>query len=304
MTPVIKTEKLCKTFRGKRGTKVEALKSLNLKIYPGEVFGYLGPNGAGKSTTIKILTGQLAASGGDARILGIPAKEPASRKNVGYLPEHPALYEFLTAREYLRSVGQVYGLGKVEIESRSSEVLEKLDLQEAVDRRIRYFSKGMVQRLGLAQALLHDPDLYILDEPMSGLDPVGRALIKDIILELRRKGKTVFFSTHIIADVEAVCDRIGIIARGKLRAESLVQELLKKSTTGYRFSIEGKSLGTLSPFAETSPEGISKTFFVPFEKLEIFMKKVFETDCRILSMEPCRQSLERFFLKTIAGGGR
>ncbi|MGD0845639.1 MAG: ABC transporter ATP-binding protein, partial [Geobacteraceae bacterium] len=169
---------LSKTFRGKKGSRVEALKGLTLSIDTGEVFGFLGPNGAGKSTTIKIIMGLIRSTSGSALIMGHPTGSPVARRQVGFLPENPAFYDFLTAEEYLNFVGQAFGMAKPLLEKRTDEVLALLELIEARKRPMRGYSKGMVQRLGLAQVLLHDPDVYILDEPMSGLDPLGRALVK------------------------------------------------------------------------------------------------------------------------------
>ena len=189
----LETKGLSKQYRGKRGKKVEALYDLSLAIETGEVFGFLGPNGAGKSTTIRVILGLSTASSGEAFICGVPVSNACARKRVGYLPENPSFYDFLTAREYLAFVGKTFGMPESSVRNESDNVLRLLELHDAADRTIRGYSKGMVQRLGIAQALLHDPDLSILDEPMSGLDPLGRALVKRIIRELKLKGKTIFF---------------------------------------------------------------------------------------------------------------
>lgn len=299
MTAAIQIRDLVKTFRGKRGARVEALKGLDLTVNSGEVFGYLGPNGAGKSTTIKILTGQVKANRGSALLFDKTAALPASRQRVGYLPENPSLYEYLTAREYLGYVGRVYRMDGAAIRSRGSAILDQLDLANAADRRIRGYSKGMVQRLGIAQTMLHDPDLYILDEPMSGLDPVGRALVKDIILELKRRGKTVFFSTHIISDVEAVCDRVAILAKGVLRSENEVADLVEQSVEGYRIRLDKPAPEGLRPYL-TAEDGLMKTLYVPAAEFNAFMRGVDAAGCDVRLIEPCRRSLESFFLQTIA----
>ena len=222
----ITIEALSKTFKGKRGRSVEALQGLQLSIPPGEVFGFLGPNGAGKSTTIKILMGLIRATGGQASIMGIPVSSHTARRNVGYLPENPSFYDYLTAEEYLNFTGKMFGMTGPMLHERSQAMLHRLDLWEARQRPIRTYSKGMTQRLGLAQALLHDPQVYILDEPMSGLDPIGRALVKEIILELKAAGKCVFFSTHITSDAEAICDRVGIILQGRLQCVERVETIM------------------------------------------------------------------------------
>jgi len=198
----IEITELCKVFKGKKGAVVEALKGISLSVGQGEVFGFLGPNGAGKSTTIKCLMGLLKPTFGSASIMGRPISDPAARQAVGYLPENPAFYEYLTAEEYLLFVGRVFKMPEALLARRTEEMLKLLELWDARRRQMRGYSKGMVQRLGLAQTLIHDPDVYILDEPMSGLDPIGRALVKEIILDLKKRGKCVFFSTHITDDVE------------------------------------------------------------------------------------------------------
>ena len=276
---------LSKSYKGKRSSTVEALKGISLEIGAGEVFGFLGPNGAGKSTTIKILIGQIHAVG-DARILGISVADPTARRKIGYLPENPAFYDFLTAREYLRFVGRIFAMKEQAIAEESSRVLELLDLHKAADRPIRGFSKGMVQRLGLAQALLHDPEVYILDEPMSGLDPMGRALVKEIIRDLKRQGKTVFFSTHITADIEALCDRIGIIVKGDLRAVERVPELLSRQLDGYLVRY-------------TDAAGLVHVQQVTTAALREQLDICLSTGATLDGIDPCRRDLEAYFLEVV-----
>lgn len=234
---LIEIVKLSKTYRSKKFALVEALKNLDLQIGKGEVFGFLGPNGAGKSTTIKILTGQIRPTAGSARLAGQPVGDYRCRSYLGYLPENPIFYDYLTATEFLAFVGRAFGMAGSAIRLRTEAVLGLLDLQHAAKRPIRGFSKGMVQRLGLAQTLLHDPQIFILDEPMSGLDPVGRALAKQVIKDLKRQGKTVFFSTHITADVEEICDRVGVIVQGQLRAIDKVSDITTGDTDHYKINI-------------------------------------------------------------------
>ncbi|WP_347710786.1 ABC transporter ATP-binding protein [Geotalea sp. SG265] len=276
-----------KLYSGKRGRKIEALTGLSLQIHAGEVFGFLGPNGAGKSTTIKSIMGLVPLTSGNIDIHGVPVSQIAARRNVGYLPENPAFYDFLTAREYLNFVGKVFAMSEATAEKRINETLSLLQLTEAADRPIRGYSKGMVQRLGLAQALIHDPDLYILDEPMSGLDPLGRALVKDIIKSLRERDKTVFFSTHITADVEMVCDRVGVIVNGKLRAVDRVSAILEQGEVGYR-------IHTTSKTGEAGEVNIEK------QQLAEFISKCSEEGVTVVRVEPRRKDLEAFFLETVA----
>jgi len=206
--------------------KVQALDRLSLEITGGEVFGFLGPNGAGKSTAIKILLNLIYPDTGQVTIKGISVTDRQVRSFVGFLPENPYFYDYLTAEELLWFGGKASGMSKAEIASRTELLLDKVMLLEARKRPLRTYSKGMVQRAGLALALIHDPDVVILDEPMSGLDPIGRKIVGDIILELKQNGKTVFFSSHILSDVERFCDRVGIIVGGRLRLVDSVENIL------------------------------------------------------------------------------
>jgi len=287
--PAIAIENLVKTYTGKKRARVEALKGISLSVGAGEVFGFLGPNGAGKSTTIKCLVGLIEPSSGSARIKGVSIGSVESRRAIGYLPENPAFYDYLSALEYLKFVGSSFGMPAGLLSSRCDEVLHQLDLWESRKRSIRGYSKGMVQRLGIAQTLLHDPDLYILDEPMSGLDPIGRALVKDIILELKRRGKSVFFSTHITADVESVCDRVGIILDGELQSVELVETIMAEGVLGYTLTLRGA--------------GADTERYVPKEELPQAMREIQSSGCEISLIEPKRKSLEDFFLDIVRAKG-
>ena len=267
---------LYKQFTGKRMTKVDALKGLDLEIAQGEVFGFLGPNGAGKSTTIKLVMGLLRPTSGSASIMGIDAGQSESRRQVGYLPENPAFYDYLSAEEYITFVGSQFKMGAEVLKSRTEEVLQRLDLWDARKRPMRGYSKGMVQRVGLAQALVHDPDVYILDEPMSGLDPIGRALVKDIIIDLKKRGKCVFFSTHITDDVEKVCDRVGVIVKGELVAVDRVENILRSGVEGYLVHLklpEARSL-SFAGFDALRQTGSVSEFYVPCDSFNAFMGEV------------------------------
>lgn len=226
-------ENLCKHFKPAWPWQpaVEALNGLSLSVQRGEIYGFLGPNGAGKTTTLKILLGLMRATAGSAEVLGRPAGDVDVRRRIGFLPESPYFYDYLTAEEFLTFYGRIAGLGRSDVARRVAHLLDQVGLAEARSRQLRKFSKGMLQRVGLAQALIHDPELVILDEPMSGLDPVGRKQIRDLILNLREQGKTVFFSTHIIPDVEVMCDRVGIVVKGRLLASGRVEELVSHAAT-------------------------------------------------------------------------
>lgn len=209
------------------GIKV-AVKNLNLKVYAGEVFGFLGPNGAGKTTTMNVLLGFVNATSGAAYLFGVDVREPIARQRIGYLPELTYYYKFLTAEELLRFYGRIFGLKRSILDQRIDELLKLVELEHARKRPIKTYSKGMQQRVGLAQALINDPDLLILDEPTSGLDPIGRMKVREIIQRLKQMGKTVFFSSHELGEVETICDRVAIVNQGELKVEGRVSELVEK----------------------------------------------------------------------------
>ena len=280
-------DRLVKTFQGKKGTKVDALKGISLTLNSGEIFGFLGPNGAGKSTTIKILMGLIRPTAGSAQIEGIHCRLDKARDHVGYLPENPAFYDFLSAEEYLRFVGRVFAMSGHDLEDAIVKKLHLLELWDARRRPIRSYSKGMVQRLGLAQALLHDPAVYILDEPMSGLDPLGRALVKNIILDLRSRGKTVFFSTHITSDVESVCDRVGIILNGELKIVEQVETIVRKGIAGY----------VIRTVADASDRVEQLT--VGQNELADVMSRLKAEGKSVSLIEARRNNLEDFFLEVV-----
>ncbi|MDD2582597.1 MAG: ABC transporter ATP-binding protein [Desulfuromonadaceae bacterium] len=298
----IEIEALLKTYKNKWGRSIVALQNLNLKVNEGEVFGFLGPNGAGKSTTIKTLVGLIRATAGSVRVFGMPTTNPQCRHRFGYLPENPAFYDFLSARQYLKLVGNCFNMDATSLTTRINHVLELLDIANADCRLIRGYSKGMVQRLGLAQALLHDPDLYILDEPMSGLDPLGRALVKEIMIDLKMRGKTIFFSTHVTADVEAVCDRVAVIVAGKLQAVDDVQDILEKGIDGYMVQLTGCPPSALKEFNVVERPGDVVDVYIPKDELNKFMERVVLTNGRIRLMEPRRRNLEQFFLDIVKRG--
>lgn len=295
----IRVSGLTKTYVTSKMKKVYALKHLNLEVHQGEVFGFLGPNGAGKSTTIKTLMGLLKPTTGTAELFSVPVSLAGSRQRVGYLPENPSFYDFLTAREYLCFVGSGFGMSPDEIDHQSDRVLTLLDLQAAAKRPIRGYSKGMVQRLGLAQTLLHDPDLYILDEPMSGLDPIGRALVKDIILDLKKNGKTVFFSTHVTADVERVCDRIGVIVGGVYQDERIVSELLREGVDGYICRVKMKIVPDDYHASAVDCGGGITELFVSRQKFDNFTALVVAQEGSFELIEPRRRDVEDYFLSLV-----
>ena len=236
METIVETRNLRVEFRSKdspQGRKL-AVKDLNLQVRAGEVFGFLGPNGAGKTTTMNVLLGFVNATAGDAYLFGVNVREPIARRRIGYLPELTYYYKFLTAEELLRFYARTFGLTRAETDRRIDELLKLVELEHARKRPIKTYSKGMQQRVGLAQALINDPDLLILDEPTSGLDPLGRMKVREIIQRLKNAGKTVFFSSHELGEVETVCDRVAIIQQGELKVEGRVAEL----TEAYHANLE------------------------------------------------------------------
>src|SRR5215471_4822775 len=225
--PVIEILGLEKTYAVGfwRKRRKPALHPLRLEVEEGEIFGFLGPNGAGKTTTLKMLMGLVFPTSGTARILGMELDDPRVKRQIGFLPEQPYFYDYLTARELLRYYGQLSGVDARQSTSRVETVLERVGLRDAANQQLRKFSKGMLQRVGIAQAILHDPKVLFLDEPMSGLDPMGRREVRDLMSQLKQEGKTVFFSTHILSDAETLCDRVAIIHQGQLRGIGEVEEL-------------------------------------------------------------------------------
>lgn len=240
----IETINISKEFKKGLNTKsVKALEHLSLEIYRGEVFGFLGPNGAGKSTTIKILMNLIHPNGGSASILGKDIRSVEARRSVGYLPESPYFYDYLTAEELLWFGGRASGLSRKETTEGTERLLNKVNLWNSRKRPLRTFSKGMLQRAGLALALIHDPEVVILDEPMSGLDPIGRKMVGDLVLELKSESKTVFFCSHILTDVERFCDRVGIIVDGRLRLVDSLDAISPGTTLENVFLREVKAAG-------------------------------------------------------------
>jgi len=226
-TPAVSITGLTKLYPvPMRRQKVVAVRHLNLEVAEGQVYGLLGPNGSGKSTTLKILLGLVAATEGETKIFGQDSRDYRSHKEVGFLPENPYFYKFLTAGETLRFFGKICGLRPKEMDGRIDELLELVGLQDAKHRRVGGFSKGMLQRIGLAQALIQDPRLLVLDEPTAGVDPLGSRQIRDLILELKKRGKTVLLTSHLLEQVQEVCDRVGIMARGEMMREGPLEDLV------------------------------------------------------------------------------
>lgn len=244
-SPAIRIRNLTKDFSvGIRGVKLRAVDDLCLDVSKNEIFGLLGPNGSGKSTTIKIILGLLKASSGDCEIFGQPSMRVSARKSVGFLPEAPYFYRYLTGRELVRYYARICMIDRSEIDDSVDDVIELVGMTEAANRRVGTYSKGMFQRIGLAQSLVHDPDLVILDEPTAGVDPLGSAAIAEIVRELKHRGKTILLSSHLLAQIEGLCDRVAILHRGKLIREGRIEELVEEGDTDslvvQGLSVEGR----------------------------------------------------------------
>lgn len=237
--PAIQIQHLTKDFStGLRGLKLRAVDGLSLSVQPNQIYGLLGPNGSGKSTTIKIMLGLLPPSSGSCELFGRPSGQVSARRSVGFLPESPYFYHYLSGRELVRFYGRVCGVPRCQLAAQVDAVIELVGMSEAAERKVGSYSKGMLQRIGLAQALVHDPQLLILDEPTAGVDPLGAAAIADIIRELKRRGKTVLLSSHLLAQMEGLCDRVAILHRGQLIREGRVDDLVEGPRT-QSFVVEG-----------------------------------------------------------------
>ena len=278
-----------------------ALKPLHLNIEEGEIFGFLGPNGAGKTTTLKMLMGLVFPTGGSARILGMDVKDPQVKAQIGFLPEQPYFYDYLTAQELLEYYGRLSGVVDKYLPKRVENVLARVGLPDVADVQLRKFSKGMLQRVGIAQAILHYPKVVFFDEPMSGLDPMGRREVRDLMQQLKREGKTVFFSTHILSDAEALCDRVAVIHLGELRAVGAVAEL----TSGIHGKIELIWEGSVVPAAlkglgaECVITGDTARAVLPEESQDLAIDALRREKLRLISIVPVRTTLEQYFVEKL-----
>ncbi|MBS2029372.1 MAG: ABC transporter ATP-binding protein [Deltaproteobacteria bacterium] len=297
-TSVIVVDNLEKKFDlGPRKDRAfSAVAAVSFQVEPNTAFGFLGPNGAGKTTTIKMLTGLIFPTAGRVTVLGGAPSDAAVRARFGYLPENPSFPDHLTGAEILRFACELLGLPRARIAAEVERCLALVDLKRAANLQVRKYSKGMVQRVGIAQALLGSPELVILDEPMSGLDPIGRRDIKDLILSLRREGKTVFFSTHIISDVEEICDDVAIIVNGKIARKGRVSDLLG----GTRRETEITARDLPGDFPGRKGEGATATLVVDGEtELRATMERIFAAGGQVLAVRPRRYGLEDVFLEEV-----
>jgi len=278
-----------------------ALRPLHLNVEEGEIFGFLGPNGAGKTTTLKMLMGLVFPTGGSARILGMDVNDPQVKAQIGFLPEQPYFYDYLTARELLEYYGRLSGVVGKDLSARVERVLGRVGLPDVGSLQLRKFSKGMLQRVGVAQAILHEPKVVFFDEPMSGLDPMGRREVRDLMEQLKAEGKTVFFSTHILSDAEALCDRVAVIHLGELRAVGSVAEL----TSGVQGKIEIVWEGTAIPAsvkalgAECHVSGDTVRAVLSEESQDLALDALRRERLHVISLVPVRTTLEQYFVEKL-----
>jgi ABC-2 type transport system ATP-binding protein len=306
MSIAVATQNLGKTYKaGFWKTKsVRALDDLNLEVQGNEIFGYLGPNGAGKSTTFKLLMSLIYPTSGKAEILGRSVYEPQTRHHIGYLPENPYFYEHLSAEEFLSFYGSLFDYSALEIRTKIDRLLRLTQIFDARKLQLRKFSKGMLQRVGIAQALINDPEIVFLDEPMSGLDPMGRREVRDLILSLKKEGKTVFFSTHILNDVETLCDRVAIVNHGKLIGSGCLSELISQEITHTEIIIANMDFAdlrqALGPDVSINLGGT--TLRVELEanrSLAPLVESVERASGKILAINPIRQTMEDYFFRLV-----
>jgi ABC-2 type transport system ATP-binding protein len=305
--PAIEIQDLAKTYLvgfWRKRPKV-ALRPLNLTVQEGEVFGFLGPNGAGKTTTLKLLMGLVSPTSGTARILGMELGNPRVHAQIGFLPEQPYFYDHLTGRELLTYYAQLSGIGGKERSSLVNAMLTRMGLEGSSDVQLRKFSKGMLQRVGLAQAVLHDPKVVFLDEPMSGLDPMGRREVRELIQELRGEGKTVFFSTHILSDAEALCDRVAVIHQGELRGVGAVADLTSRSKGTVEIVFCANTVPPmLKPICtETRVSGEMVNAVIAQEQQETALDILRRERIRLISLTQVRASLEEFYVAQLGPRG-
>jgi ABC-2 type transport system ATP-binding protein len=305
MSGALITENLIKDFRHPITLrKVRVVDGLDIEIREGETFGFLGPNGAAKTTTLKLINGLLRPTAGRIKIFGKDHRDVSVKARIGFLPENPYFYDYLSGEEFLDFYAQLFGIGRNDRRLRTRRLLERVGLAARAGEPLRKYSKGMIQRLGLAQVLINDPELIILDEPMSGLDPVGRRDVRDIILELKREGRTVFFSSHLIPDVEMICDRVGILVEGVLRDQADLHDRLAVSAPSSEVRVAGISKGTFdharslaSRIVASGPEVLIE---VPGDgTVEKLIDLVRADGGRVVSITPNRESLEALFIREV-----
>lgn len=306
---LIQVEGLRKTYRqGFWMRRVEAVRGISFEVSAGEAFGFLGPNGAGKTTTIKILMGLMRPTGGQVRLFGLPVPARRSRERVGFMPENPYVYPYLTPREFVELCGRLSGLRGSALRDRATRVLEQTGIAYAASRQVRRLSKGMLQRTGLAAALVADPELLVLDEPMSGLDPGGRKEVRDMILEERRQGRTIFFSTHILSDVPALCDHVVILQKGQTMVSGRLDELLQKEVQRTDIVLEGQHAELRAEYEKRGlPTRVDRGRLIievnPATPVSKLLEDALARGLNVVEVAPRYKTLEELFSWTDAGRG-
>ena len=311
MTPAIRTRELTKDFPVGfwRPRPYRALDRLSIEVAPGDVFGFLGPNGAGKTTTLKLLMQLVFPTSGEAEILGRPVGDVSVRQRIGYLPENPYFYDHLTAEELLAYYASLFRIGPAERRQRVTSVLDRLGIGAERRLQLRKFSKGMLQRVGLAQALLNDPDVIVLDEPMSGLDPLGRRDVRALILELRDRGKTVFFSSHILSDAEALCSRVAILVKGRLATAGRLSDLQEFAVRGWELVVSGVPphvLDRVRPRVRsvTAITGDRYAIDLPADgHPDRWLAELTAAGATLVALNPIRETLEDLFVRRVSEMG-
>jgi ABC-2 type transport system ATP-binding protein len=301
---LVELERLLTTEPGKVVRNIEAVRDISIRVEHGQVYGFLGPNGAGKTTTIKACMDLIRPTSGTIRLYGREPGDPAVKQRIGYLPEQPYFYDYLKPQEILDFFGRLFGIERRERKKRIDMLIDRVGLGHARNRALRKFSKGMLQRLGIAQALLNDPDLLVLDEPMSGLDPMGRHDIRDLIIEERKKGKTVFFSTHILSDVEYLCDRVAIVVGGVVRREGLLIDMLSGEKSQVEIIVRGAP-ESLEPVlhalgATTDRLGETLKVLIDSAKNNEAIAACLAVNARVDRVHPQRDTLEAIFVREAA----
>jgi ABC-2 type transport system ATP-binding protein len=300
---LISVDQLRKEFRqGFFMRRVVAVKHVSFEVERGDIFGFLGPNGAGKTTTIKMLTGLIKPSAGTARLFGEQVPSARARARLGFLPESPYIYPYLTPLEFVELSGRLSGMKSRHVRQRARQVLDQVGIGYAAERRVGRLSKGMLQRTGLAAALVADPELLILDEPMSGLDPVGRKEVRDLILDERKKGRTIFFSTHILSDVETMCDRVTILRRGEVVVSGRLAELLKREVRRIDVTLAAANEELLSSFEaeKHAIRRVGERVTVELEGealLSGVLERALRAGARVVEVAPRHESLEELFVR-------
>ncbi|HMR77552.1 MAG TPA: ABC transporter ATP-binding protein [Polyangiaceae bacterium] len=301
--PLIVVDKLSKSFRiGLSRKRVDAVRGISFDVRRGDIFGFLGPNGAGKTTTIKMLAGLIAPGSGSAKLFGHAIPSPQAMQRIGFLPENPYVYPFLTPTEFVEMCGRLSGVHGKAVRDRTRAALDRVGMLYAADRPVRRLSKGMLQRTGLAAALVGDPELLILDEPMSGLDPVGRKEVRDLILDERKNGRTIFFSTHILSDVEMLCDRVTILRRGQVVVSGRLNELLKHEVKRTDVTLEGAD-EELESFCKSEGFGLrpaGKRLIVEIEgkrQVSQLLSEALGRGAEIVEVAPRHETLEDLFVR-------